>query len=153
RGFGENWISGVILLIALGMPFVFGALVALTAGLRSNLAGAMLPLPVAIVLLEAGLIALLLVSENPTAAGLMLLGLVVVHFLWWVGTSIRAKRRGAAVSVRWWIGYGAGSISAVLGWLFSQALREGVFSLALVAATGCAAIVAALARIRVERAA
>jgi hypothetical protein len=145
RAFDDNWLSGVIALLMIGLPYVFGLQVALVALLRSRLLAAALPLPLAIMHIEAALLGLSLVHERPTVTGASLLGLVVVSGLRWLGQSVQARREGIAVPVGWWVRFGGLFLASIFGWIVSLVVQGGIWSPAILGSLVASALLSVAA--------
>ncbi|MCA9650940.1 MAG: hypothetical protein H6712_13080 [Myxococcales bacterium] len=128
--FGEGVMAGLVMVVGMGSPFLFGLAVAVgSLGRDEQRAASLVRTPVTMMLSQLLLLAWIMWRRGDMIASLPLLLFAVVTSLYVIQHSASSRASGRPASFRWYVRWGAMVVSAVAGWLLLQrmgGLRMGV---------------------------
>lgn len=128
--FGEGLMAGLVMIVGMGSPFLFGLAVAVgSVGHDDQKAAALVRTPVTMMLSQLLLLAWIMWRRGEMVAALPLLLFAVVSSLYVVQHSASSRASGRPASFAWYVRWGATVVAAVAGWLLLQrmgGLRMGM---------------------------
>lgn len=128
--FGEGVMEGLVMLVGMGSPFLFGLAVAIGSTSRDDQqAASLVRTPVTMMLSQLLLLAWIMWRRGDMIAALPLLLFAVVSSLYVIQHSASTRASGRPASFAWYVRWGATVVAAVAGWLLLQrvgGLRMGV---------------------------
>lgn len=119
--FDEGFMAGVVMVIGMGSPFLFGLAVALGSLRRDDQqAAALVRTPVTMMLSQLLLLSWLIWRSGDMVAGFPLLAFAVVSSVYVIQHSASSRAAGRPATFAWYVRWGAMVVSAIAGWLLLQ---------------------------------
>lgn len=148
RALGDDWLSGLMLAITVGLPFGFGLSVAVHVFLRGRFGYVAIKAAAMLLLLEVSLLALLLAHEGEGLAPWALLGVSGSALLGVLTEQLQRRVHPGLTPISFYIRWGALLIAATFGWLRLQFIGNDAPGACITATAVCAALLAGLSRRR-----
>ncbi len=149
----DDVIAGLLLSLTLGLPFLFGLVVAVHVATRRTFGTTALRGAAMLLLIEVTLLAMTLANQGEGIAPWALLGVSGSALLGMLGEAMRARVDGIPTAPAFHVRWGAVLIAATFGWLRLQFIDHEPPGLAVVATCLCAALLAGAAarpRVRID---
>lgn len=119
--FDEGFMAGMVMVIGMGSPFLFGLAVALGSVRRDDQqAAALVRTPVTMMLSQLLLLSWLIWRSGDMIAAFPLFAFAVVSSIYVIQHSASSRASGRPATFAWYVRWGAVVVSAIAGWLLLQ---------------------------------